>query len=123
MALPLLFDGQMAFWVLNCCLLFLPLLYWLWSSKKLPPGPIGWPIIGYRIRHGEYIQHFNQLKDKFGPVFSYYAGRRLVVVLNNYEVVNDTIMRQGDKFVNRIHSTVRDKFSHGLGINLLFFYQ
>ncbi len=108
----------MAVWIV-LLLLVLPLLYyyywWFVANKRLPPGPIGWPLLGYRIRHHEYSRHFGQLRDQFGPVFSYYAGRRLVVVLNNFETVNETIIRQGEKLANRVSSTVRAANSHEFG--------
>ncbi|GFU45719.1 cytochrome P450 2J6 [Nephila pilipes] len=77
-----LFIGLVVFLIIN----------WLQRGKNLPPGPRGLPVLGYLPFLGsEAYRTLHNLTDKYGPIFSFYLGRKLVVVLGNYDVVKEAL--------------------------------
>ncbi|XP_054724318.1 cytochrome P450 2J6-like [Uloborus diversus] len=74
---------------------FVPLfdeLIWMRRKKNLPPGPYALPIFGYLPFLGsEAYRTLYNLSQKYGPIFSLYLGRKLVIVLNNYDVVKEAL--------------------------------
>ncbi|GIY90664.1 cytochrome P450 2J6 [Caerostris darwini] len=65
---------------------------WLKREKNLPPGPIGLPVVGYLPFLGnEAYLTLHNLTHKYGPIFSFYLGRKLVVVLGNFDVVREAL--------------------------------
>ncbi len=81
------------FLITSYCLLF---AHYLWSRhwknsliSKLPPGPVGLPILGYLpFLDVFHLGHaFSKIADKFGDVFSLRCGTQLAVVLNSEDAV------------------------------------
>ncbi|KFM75554.1 Cytochrome P450 18a1, partial [Stegodyphus mimosarum] len=72
-------------------------LYW-WCSRrsyKLPPGPIGLPLVGYLpFLDKESFKSFKKLAEKYGNIFSLYLGRNLTVVLSDYKLIKDAFNQQ-----------------------------
>ncbi len=78
---------------------FLLLAWWLRQPKSanLPPGPWGWPLLGYlpnfavlKYRSGLPLPHlFNSLAKKYGPVYSMDIAGNKVVVLNTLKYVKE----------------------------------
>ncbi|KAG8197709.1 hypothetical protein JTE90_001633 [Oedothorax gibbosus] len=67
-------------------------IFWLKREKNLPPGPIGLPILGYLPFLGkEAYRTLHTFTGKYGPVFSFYLGRNLVVVLGNFKTVKEAL--------------------------------
>ena len=58
-------------------------------DRKLPPGPVGLPILGYLpfLDVFHLGTSFKKVGDKFGDVFSLKVGTELAVVLNSYEAI------------------------------------
>ncbi|XP_072014714.1 cytochrome P450 2J4-like [Amphiura filiformis] len=83
--------------ILFCLVTFLLLSWWLRCPKNLPPGPWGWPVLGYlpnlaliAYRTGlQPAQLLNLLAKKHGSVFSMKVTGKLVIVLNNFENVKE----------------------------------
>ncbi|KFM82375.1 Cytochrome P450 2C37, partial [Stegodyphus mimosarum] len=72
--------------------IFWRIYLWRSSEKNLPPGPVGLPIFGYLPFLGkEAYRTLHDLTFTYGPIFSLYLGRRLVVVLGNFEVVKEAL--------------------------------
>ncbi|XP_072028132.1 cytochrome P450 2J4-like [Amphiura filiformis] len=98
--------------VLICVTAFLLLFWWLYSLKDLPPGPWGWPLLGYlpnlvisvyRTGLGP-AQLLSILAKRYGPVFSIKIGWKLVVFLNTFKYVKEGFNnpRLNDKLVPHI---------------------
>ena len=70
--------------------------------QNLPPGPTGWPLLGYLpnlgislYRSGKQPFHlFTDLSNKYGKVYSMYLGSRLVIILNGYGSIKEAFMNQ-----------------------------
>ncbi len=70
------------------------------QSANLPPGPWSFPIFGYLPNIAFYSRVYGlsmpalclRLSKKYGPVFSFYLGNHLCVVLNTREAVKDAFM-------------------------------
>ncbi|CAG2100613.1 unnamed protein product [Medioppia subpectinata] len=94
--------------------MLLPVIYWIYSNalillislftyfvskqiyseyemrKKLPPGPMGLPFVGYLpFLKGEPSKVFVQLAKKYGPVFGIQMGSCPVVVLNDWPSIKE----------------------------------
>lgn len=77
-------------------------LYKLWQyDKKLPPGPWGPSIFSYAALLKRNAKSFNILAEKYGQIFSVRVGTQLVVILNDYDAIRDTFIKQGDIFAGR----------------------
>jgi len=83
---------KVSFW--NC--LFALVFGWIiyrWSSHKwlnLPPGPIGFPLIGtipYLERHAE--KTLASWTKTYGPVISVNFATTRFVILNTYEAIEE----------------------------------
>ena len=66
-------------------------------GRRLPPGPRGWPILGYlpSIKFSEWWYGFQthdvmcKLAEKYGAVFGLKIGSKDVLVLNDYESIKE----------------------------------
>ncbi|XP_072051373.1 cytochrome P450 2J4-like [Amphiura filiformis] len=82
---------------LFCLAAFLIVSWWLRRPKHLPPGPWGWPLVGYLpnlvisiYRTGMTNHEFlAKLARKYGSVFSMNLGGNLVVVLDKHDAVKE----------------------------------
>ncbi len=69
-------------------------------STNLPPGPWSFPILGYLPNIAFYSRVYGlplpavclRLSKKYGPVFSFYLGSHLCVVLNSLDTVKEAFM-------------------------------
>ncbi|XP_028044848.1 cytochrome P450 18a1-like [Monomorium pharaonis] len=59
-------------------------------TLPLPPGPWGWPIVGYLpyIKGAVHLQ-YTKLAKKYGPIFSVKFGSHLIVVLSDHEIIRE----------------------------------
>ncbi|KAM5287571.1 cytochrome P450 2U1 [Hipposideros larvatus] len=101
---------------------------WLWRSRPLdiPPGPTPWPIVGNIgfvllppcLRGRTWIHRqaraagmdpssmgaqlfLTELARVYGNIFSFYIGRHLVVVLNDFHSVREALVQQAEVFSDR----------------------
>ncbi|XP_040262411.1 cytochrome P450 2G1-like [Bufo bufo] len=103
-------------------LISLMFIYSTWDKmyrwRNLPPGPTPLPVIGslLYIKQGELVKSLNQLREKYGSIYTLYFGSRPVVILTGYEMVKDALIDQGDDFVNRGRMPTIDRFfeAHGM---------
>lgn len=73
------------------------------SPSNLPPGPTGIPFLGYFLRDDDCM-HLKELSQKYGPIFHYYSGNRLIIVLNSVETIREAFVSNGDCFVDRFNA-------------------
>nr|XP_042905131.1 uncharacterized protein LOC107448862 [Parasteatoda tepidariorum] len=62
--------------------------------KKIPPGPIGLPVVGYLpfLTKNVHLK-FTELSEKYGEVFSVKLGSELIVVLNGTESIREAFCK------------------------------
>ncbi|XP_035231232.1 cytochrome P450 2J6-like, partial [Stegodyphus dumicola] len=82
--------------LLTLCAVFLSvyLIFRRRKSYKLPPGPTGLPLVGYLpFLSSEPFRDLDQLKRKYGGIFSIYMGRIYVVILGDFEIVKEAFSK------------------------------
>lgn len=73
------------------------------ENRKFPPGPWGFPIIGYLpLMKGVCHLHYNDLARKYGSMFSTRLGNQLVVVLSDHKIIREAFRRE--EFTGRPHT-------------------
>ncbi|PVD29098.1 hypothetical protein C0Q70_11695 [Pomacea canaliculata] len=102
-------------------------LWWLSTRRPsgVPPGPgFTLPVLGHlHLLRSDPRQTFAAWRRQYGDVFSLYMGSRLVVVLNGYKVIKDSLVKHADAFSDRPHFPVLDSIkSKGQRWNGKYFY-
>ncbi len=112
--------------IIIACSLFLTWLavdYWKRNSR-LPPGPVGLPVVGYYpFLSNKLSLDFAKLAKQYGNVFSFRTvGGKLIVVLNGRDMIKDVLVKRSDEFTGRpVEGNLPEWISNGLGkICLLF---
>lgn len=86
---------------------------------KLPPGPWGFPILGYLpFVRGDLHVHFGELTRKYGSVFCTRLGSQLIVVLSDYKMIRDAFRKE--EFTGR-PNTEFNNILEGYGKSLIIF--
>nr|XP_039248643.1 cytochrome P450 2U1-like [Styela clava] len=81
---------------------FLICYYLFKRPKNFPPGPRGLPLLGYVPFLGSNTaESLRQLKEKYGSVMSIQFGREYWVILNDFNAINEALVKQGHKFSGR----------------------
>lgn len=87
-------------------------------NRNLPPGPRGFPILGYYpfLPNKHYLD-YAKLAKHYGNVFSYRTvGGKLVVVLNGIDLIKEILVNRAEEFIGRIEeSNLISWISDGLG--------
>ncbi|GIY60314.1 cytochrome P450 18a1 [Caerostris darwini] len=91
---------------------------WWNQNRKLPPGPWGWPIVGYYPYLTTTHLDFTKLSKKYGNVFSFRTiGGRLIIILNGIKTIKEVLVNRADEFDGRPHgNTIVAWMGKGLGI-------
>ena len=95
---------------------FLILSWCLRGPRNLPPGPWGWPLLGYLpnlaialYRTGLHPhQLFVKMSKDHGSMFSMYIGGKLVVVLHKFQTVKEAF--RNPHIIDRPPSPVLNDF-------------
>ncbi|XP_035672246.1 cytochrome P450 2D3-like isoform X3 [Branchiostoma floridae] len=71
-------------------------------TRKYPPGPRAWPIVG-NLRDLARGQHrvFAEWRVKYGDVFTVWLGSRPAVVLSGQDAVKEALLKHGNVFSSR----------------------
>ncbi|KAM3321997.1 ferruginol synthase-like [Capsicum chacoense] len=81
------------------------LFYKLTSHKeesRLPPGPRGLPIVGFLPFLRPNLHHqLTELSQQYGPIYKFWLGSRLCVVLNSPSLAKQVVCDQDSVFANR----------------------
>ncbi|XP_025097618.1 cytochrome P450 2B5-like isoform X1 [Pomacea canaliculata] len=96
-------------------------LVWWFSRhrRRLPPSPgIPLPFLGHLQMLGvsDPREVFASMRKKYGEIFSFYTGSRLVVVLNGYEAIHEALVKNSDVFSARPETFISRHMAHGQGI-------
>lgn len=64
--------------------------------RSLPPGPWGFPVIGYLpfLKGNAHHLHYSNLASKYGTMFSTRLGNQLVVVLSDHRTIREAFRRE-----------------------------
>lgn len=78
--------------------------------KEFPqaPGPMPWPIIGnlpLLASHPSPFQAFTELSKQYGDAYSLTLGTQRCLVLNNLELIQEVLSRNGKYFGDRPNFT------------------
>ena len=73
------------------------------AGRLYPPGPRGFPLLGYLyvLWSPDKRKLFAELSAQHGDIFSFQLGCRLVVVVNRFEALRQVFLQQGASFLDR----------------------
>lgn len=97
-------------------LALLGIAYWyLTIPKNLPPGPMGLPLVGSAIQYWDASKNHGILEKhikKYGPIFKMYIANKLVVILGDYDSIQEAMVKQSDIFAGRpkLYSILPERF-------------
>lgn len=99
---------------------FLFAYYYMSNTKKRPPGPIGIPILGYLPFLGSHpAKKYCELSKKYGPVLSLKLGPETFTVLNDYQTIQEALVRNGQVFSGRLQNGfIKAYYPGGYGISV-----
>ncbi|KAI3468880.1 hypothetical protein Pfo_025543 [Paulownia fortunei] len=84
------------------------------KTPPLPPGPWGFPIIGYLPFLGSNLLHqFTDLALQYGPIYKLRLGSKLSVVIGSPSLVKQVVREKDSIFSNRDAPIAALVFSHG----------
>ena len=89
--------------ILAATLVFLCIYYGISQLRGLPPGPRGIPILGYWpfLRQENAHLQVQELRDKYGEVFSFTATGHLYICLNSMKVIKEAHVGKSECFEDR----------------------
>ena len=84
-----LFDFTQPIAHLALITLVVLLTYWYRRPPNSPPGPRGIPLFGVSVYVGKYIERtLAKWKNNYGSIMSVRLGLRDILVLNDFESIN-----------------------------------
>lgn len=100
------------------------IFHWTTRRKSDPIGPLPpspWPalpVVGHllALRGGDPRQVFARMRAKYGDIFCFYAGSRLIVVLNGYDVIKEALVKKAALFSHRAETFMSQQIGQGKGI-------
>lgn len=90
-------------------LLLLILAYFFWFKSKTPGAKFprslpSLPLVGslpFLPRHGHMHANFFKLQEKYGPIFSLRMGTTTTVIVGNYQLAREVLIKKGKEFSGR----------------------
>ncbi|XP_059295872.1 cytochrome P450 98A3-like [Lycium ferocissimum] len=108
--------------VLSISIFLIFLCYKLYHrlTAKLPPGPWPWPVIGnlFDIKPVRF-RCFAEWAQIYGPIFSFYVGSQLNVVVNNAELAKEVLKDNDQNLANRFRTKPLENVSKN-GMDLIW---
>ncbi|XP_035699757.1 cytochrome P450 2C15-like [Branchiostoma floridae] len=77
---------------------------WIFSNtRKLPPGPRGWPVVGnfFSLANGHRHLVLTDWSKTYGPVYRVNLAGKLMVVLSGYDIIHEALVKTADNFSSR----------------------
>ncbi|KAH7514102.1 hypothetical protein FEM48_Zijuj11G0053100 [Ziziphus jujuba var. spinosa] len=72
------------------------------ASPRLPPGPLGLPLVGYLPFLGSQVhREFSQLAKIYGPIYKFWLGTKLCVVVSSPSLAKEVVRDHDSVFANR----------------------
>uniref|UniRef100_A0AC35FRH0 Cytochrome P450 n=1 Tax=Panagrolaimus sp. PS1159 TaxID=55785 RepID=A0AC35FRH0_9BILA len=86
--------------------IFIVLFYnYFWKRRNFPPGPPPLPLLGnvleFDHQEADY-KTFKKWKEKYGDIYTFWASEKPFVVLCDYQLLLDTLVKDGETYSGRI---------------------
>lgn len=91
-------------------LIFLIGYYCLTPPSNMPPGPRPLPVVGnllsvYRaMKSNTILALIQEWRKRYGDTYTIWMGGQPVVVITDYKVMYETLVKNGDIFSGRVHN-------------------
>ncbi|KAM3339305.1 hypothetical protein P3S68_029174 [Capsicum galapagoense] len=108
--------------VLSLSIFLIYLCYKLYNrlTAKHPPGPWPWPVIGNLFNIAPVrFRCFAEWAQIYGPIFSFYLGSQLNVVVNDAELAKEVLKDNDQNLANRFRTKPLDNVSKN-GMDLIW---
>lgn len=80
----------------------LPILLRRRNWSNAPPGPIGWPILGYLPYLSDRLhEDLHKLAGTYGPIFSLRLGQKPTIVVSSPDVAKEILKHKDISFSSR----------------------
>ncbi|XP_057495598.1 cytochrome P450 703A2 [Actinidia eriantha] len=84
------------------------------KSKRLPPGPPRWPIVGNLLQLGRLPHRdFASFCDKYGPLVYLRLGSVDAITTNDPDTIREILLRQDDVFASRPRTLAAVHLAYG----------
>lgn len=96
-------------------------IYWYATiPANLPPGPRGLPLLGSALqtwRASRLAHQLHEWTNEYGPLYKFYVADKLILVLGDWNTIQEALVKQGDVFSSRPRLEVlsKDIFEPGSG--------
>ncbi|TYG89808.1 hypothetical protein ES288_A12G130400v1 [Gossypium darwinii] len=88
----------------------------LFKTRKLPPGPPRWPIVGNLLQLSS-LPHRDlaSLCDKYGPLVYLRLGKVDAITTNDPDIIREILLRQDEVFASRPRTLAAVHLAYGCG--------
>lgn len=85
------------------------------KRRSLPPGPFPWPVVGnlLSLNQSKPQKTFQNWFRVYGPIITVWMGGKPKIIINDYELMKDTLTRRGDLLNGRPRDFVFDFLMNG----------
>ncbi|KAH7724312.1 Protein CYP-33C1 [Aphelenchoides avenae] len=87
-----------------------------WKRRNLPPGPTPLPIVGNiltLLKYAPGTEAFRMWRRQYGDVYTYWIGEMPVVAVNDYQMMVETFVKDGDAVSGRMDIPKFHELSRG----------
>uniref|UniRef100_A0A914WVC9 Uncharacterized protein n=1 Tax=Plectus sambesii TaxID=2011161 RepID=A0A914WVC9_9BILA len=88
-----------------------------WKRRGLPPGPTPWPVVGNTLEFVgssvDVVAKLLEWKQRYGPVYTLWMGTEAFVHVADYDVMQETFVKNADAFTGRWKNFAVDELRGG----------